>query len=84
MGDMAAAQLVIDSDILIDYLRRHADTLLVAINHFDCGLTAVSLYEVWATPTLSERQQRVLSQVLSLVDVLPLDALAAERAAEVC
>jgi tRNA(fMet)-specific endonuclease VapC len=83
MGIMAAAQLVIDSDILIDYLRRHADTFLTAVSHFDCGITAISLYEVLATPTLSERQQRVLSQVMALVEVLPLDTAAVEQAAEV-
>jgi tRNA(fMet)-specific endonuclease VapC len=76
-------QIAADADVVIDYLRGHATALQLALDHFDCGMTAISLYEVRATPTLSSRQQRLLATLLALVEILPFDAEASIAAAGV-
>jgi len=80
---MGTPQIAVDADVVIDYLRGHATVLQKALDHFDCGLTTIGLYEVLATPTLSSRQQSLLTTILSIVDVVPFDGEAASRAAGV-
>jgi tRNA(fMet)-specific endonuclease VapC len=58
-------------------------TLQTAIEHFDCALTAVSLYELNAVPFLVEKQRAALLQLQTVLESLAFDALAAERAAQV-
>jgi tRNA(fMet)-specific endonuclease VapC len=80
---VAATQLVIDSDVVIDLLRRSAPTLRVALARLDCSITAVTLYELLATPELSGRQVTALNHRLELMPVLPFDGSAAEKSSEV-
>ena len=80
---MATSRLVIDSDVVIDQLREHEFTLQKAIEHFDCALTAISLYELNAAPYYTEQQRAALAEILSVVEVLPFDTRAAEQAAQI-
>jgi tRNA(fMet)-specific endonuclease VapC len=80
---MATAQLVVDSDVVIDLLRQPAVTLRAALARLDCAVTAISLHELLATPALSARQATSMNHLLQVMPVLPFDALAAERSAEV-
>jgi predicted nucleic acid-binding protein len=78
---VAAAQLVIDTDIIIDHLRQRGDTLRLALARYRCAITAITLYELLAVPTLSERQTRQLEQLLDIVQVIVFDQYAAEQSA---
>ncbi|MGH2521371.1 MAG: type II toxin-antitoxin system VapC family toxin [Anaerolineales bacterium] len=80
---MATAQLVVDADIVIDHLRRRDSVLARVLRRFRCAVTAVTVYELEAVPVLSARQRAVLSRILSQVEILYLDAFAAEKAATV-
>lgn len=80
---MATTQLVIDADIVIDQLRQHSTTLESVLERFDVALTAIGLYELTAVPSLPDRQRAALTRLLSLMEILPFDQIAAERAAEV-
>jgi tRNA(fMet)-specific endonuclease VapC len=80
---MATSRLVIDSDVVIDQLREHEFTLQRAVEHFDCTLTAISLYELNAAPHYTDQQRAALADILSVVEVLPFDTRAADQAAQV-
>ena len=80
---MAASQLVVDSDVIIDLLRQSGLTLRAALARLDCALTAISLHELLATPTLSARQTTSLNYLLQVMPVLAFDEPAAERSAEI-
>ncbi len=80
---MATSRLVIDSDIVIDQLREHEFTLQQAVEHFDCALTAISLYELNADPYYTDHQRTALAEIRSVVEVLPFDMRAAEQAAQI-
>jgi predicted nucleic acid-binding protein len=80
---MAAAQLVVDTDVVIDLLRQSAVTLRTVLARLDCAVTAISLHELLATPALSARQASTLNQLRQVMPVLPFDDPAAERSAEI-
>jgi len=80
---MATSRLVIDSDVVIDQLRRHEFALQRAGENFDCARTAISLYELNAAPYYTDQQRSALAEILSVVEVLPFDAQAAGQAAQV-
>lgn len=80
---MGNAQIVVDTDILIDYLRQHNQLLREALQHFDCALTAIALYELKAIPFISERQRSLLSQLLPIVETLAFDGAAADYASQI-
>ncbi|NOX61509.1 MAG: type II toxin-antitoxin system VapC family toxin [Chloroflexi bacterium] len=78
---MAVSQLIIDTDIIIDYLRRRAHVLESALRQYECGITAITWYELNAIPTHSPRQQRLLGEFGSLLSIYPFDFQAAIEAA---
>jgi tRNA(fMet)-specific endonuclease VapC len=80
---MATSHLVIDSDIVISFLRRKSNALLEAITYFNCHLTAITVYEIEVTAIKSERQVEQFRQVLQWLTVLPLDVIAAREAAAI-
>ena len=80
---MAALQLVIDTDIIVDYLRRRADVLRIARLNFSCAMTAITLYELKAVGVRSERQEKLIAILVGLLDILPFDRRSAEQGAEV-
>ncbi len=80
---METTRLVLDSDVLIDHLRRKTDAVRIALVSYNCAITAINLYELRSVPFLSVRQRVSLMQVLTLTDVLPFDEDAAEQAAHV-
>lgn len=70
---MAAAQLCIDTDILIDYLRGHSDVLEQVVARLDCALTAVTVFELEIGLARSPRQAALFNSLMDLLMVLPLD-----------
>jgi tRNA(fMet)-specific endonuclease VapC len=58
-------------------------TLQRAVEHFDCVLTAISLYELNAAPYYTDQQRAALADILSVVEVLPFATRAANQAAQV-
>jgi predicted nucleic acid-binding protein len=74
---MATSDLVIDSDVIIDFLRRKSNTLLDAVTYFHGHLTAVTVYEIEVTAVKSERQVQQFGKILQWVTVIPLDSAAA-------
>jgi tRNA(fMet)-specific endonuclease VapC len=80
---MATSRLIIDSDVVIDQLRQYDYTLQHAIEHFDCALTAISLFELNAAPHYTDQQRAALADILFIVEVLPFDDAAAEQAAKI-
>jgi len=80
---MAAPQLVVDTDIIIDYLRRRTEVLRVACLRFSCAMTAITLYELKAVGIRSDRQEQLISLLTEILDVLSFDRRSAEEAARV-
>ena len=78
---------VLDTNTVLDYFRgrgRVAERLL-AIPPSDVGLPAISAYEVWVGVLGSQNPKRRREQFeafLSVVEILPFDAEAGIRAAE--
>jgi tRNA(fMet)-specific endonuclease VapC len=78
---------VLDTNTVLDYFRgkgRVAQRLL-AVTPSDIALPAVSAYEVWVGVLGSQnpkRRQEQFETFLSVVEILPFDAEAATRAAQ--
>lgn len=80
---MAKSDLIIDSDVIIDFLRRQSDAFLNALTHFHCHITAVTVYEIEVTAVKSQRQTKQFEQILSWLTVAPFDVVAAKEAAAI-
>jgi predicted nucleic acid-binding protein len=79
------ALIVADSDVLIDYLNDinpGADRIEVELRRMNLATTAVSRFEVVAGVRDEKRRRRVEALLESTVTI-PLDAVAADRAAGV-
>jgi len=77
--------MVADTDVLIDYLQGRgpgADRIAVELEHAQLCTTAVTRFELRAGAR-SARQQKLVVQLLEALPSLPLDAVGADRAAEV-
>ena len=53
---MERSDLIVDSDVIIDFLRRQSDVLVKALTLFRCHITAITLYEIQVAAIKSERQ----------------------------
>ncbi len=80
---MAATQLVIDTDVVIDHLRKKTGVLKHVLRIYSCAITAINLYELRSVPFLSDHQRNSLEEVLQITKVIPFNQNAAERAAEI-
>ncbi|MEP7356784.1 MAG: type II toxin-antitoxin system VapC family toxin [Anaerolineales bacterium] len=80
---MATSRLVVDSDVVIDQLRQHEFTLQRAVEHFDCALSAIGFYELNAAPHQTDQQREALTEILTVVDILAFDRVAASQAAQI-
>ena len=80
---MATAQLVIDTDVLIDHLRKKTGILKHVLRIYSCAITAINLYELRSVPFMSDRQRNTLEEVLQITKIIPFNQNAAERAAEI-
>jgi predicted nucleic acid-binding protein len=76
---------VADTDVLIDYLRGHGEVAEQVAEALVKGLqtTAVTAFELWAGSVGSRRREAAVETLLGAIDILPLDAAAARRAAAV-
>ena len=79
---MANSHLIVDTDIVIDFLRRQSDTLLQVATQYQCNLTAISLFELQIGAIRSEQQAQRFADILKYFSILPFDASAAQQAAE--
>jgi len=79
---MANSHLIVDTDIVIDFLRRQSDTLLQVATHYQCNLTAISLFELQIGAIRSEQQAQRFTDILKYFSILPFDTSAAQQAAQ--
>lgn len=80
---MATPRLCLETDIIIDYLRRYNDVLERVLIDFDCALAAVTVYELEIGLARAPRQKILFEDLINIVIVLPLDYAAAKIAARV-
>ena len=80
---MAAAQLILDTDIIIDHLRQRGEALRLVLAKYHCGMTAITLYELLAVPKRSERQSLALNNLLNAIQILPFDHSTAKQSADI-
>ena len=80
---MADSRLCIDTDVVVDYLRRRNDILERAISQFDCFFTAMTVYELEIGLARAPSQYAGFQELLALISVLPLDRRVAQAAAQV-
>lgn len=85
---MARPTLCIDTDLLIDFLRNrgaHAKVFEVAVERYRCALPSITVYEVCLGIERTRRQDdwRHLQRLLSVVEVLPFDLVAARASAQI-
>ncbi|MFT5367788.1 MAG: tRNA(fMet)-specific endonuclease VapC [Candidatus Latescibacterota bacterium] len=78
---MASSNLIIDTDIVIDFLRHQSNILPQAVTQYQCHLTAISLFELQMGAIRSEQQTQRFSEILQHFSVLPFNANAARQAA---
>jgi predicted nucleic acid-binding protein len=77
--------MVADTDVLIDYLEGKgavAQRIALELEHTQLCTTAVNRFELQAGAR-SPRQQKLVRELLEALPCLPLDAVSADRAAEV-
>jgi len=79
--------LLLDTNTVVDYFRGKGEVAehLLALPPSEVGLPAVVAYEVWIGVLGSQNAQRRQSQLerfLSVVAVVPFDAMVARRAAQ--
>ena len=77
--------IVADTDVLIDYLRGHGEVAEQVSESLATGLgtTAITAFELWAGSIGSKRREAAVEALLGAIDILPLDAAGARRAAAV-
>ncbi len=80
---MATSLLIVDTDIIIDFLRHQSEVLLQVASQYQCCITAISLFELQIGTIRSEQQKQRFSQALSHFSILPFDANAAHHASTV-
>lgn len=83
MGNVAATRLVIDTDVVVDHLRRRSHILLDALRTFPCAFTAITSYELTAVRDWQEQQRSRLEGLMARVQILSLDQSSAMRSAEI-
>jgi len=77
--------MVADTDVLIDFLEGAepgARRIAVELEHHALATTVISRFELLAGAQ-SNRQRRLIAELLAALPCLPLDENAADRAAEV-
>jgi tRNA(fMet)-specific endonuclease VapC len=79
---MEASRLVLDTDIIIDHLRKHTGIVRAALSQYELAITAINHYEILSVPFLSRRQRTSLAQLLEIVEIIPFDEQASEIAAQ--
>jgi tRNA(fMet)-specific endonuclease VapC len=76
--------IVADTDVLIDYLRGAgaADRVAFELGTGRLATTAITAFELWSGAH-GKRQTSAVALLLDALDILPLTAACADRAAEV-
>lgn len=83
MAELASPQFVVDTNIIVDYLRRREATLRSLLRRYRCAMTAVTLYELKALPTLSLRQEQQIVALCEVMTVLPFGEQTADVSARI-
>ena len=83
MGIMASSRICLDTDVIIDYLSGYPEAVINAAVQYDAYITTVTLFELEATTFLTQHQRQLLQRIYLAINVIPLDELAARRAAQV-
>jgi tRNA(fMet)-specific endonuclease VapC len=77
--------MIADTDVLIDFLsdtRPVAARIALELEHAALQTTAITRFELLAGAR-TQRQERMIAELLAALPTLPLDAVAADRAAAV-
>ena len=80
---METSRLILDTDIIIDHLRKHIDIIRGDLSQYKLAITAINHYEILSVPFLSRRQQTSLAQLLEIVEIIPFDKQASEAATQI-
>lgn len=83
MAELASPQFVVDTNIIVDYLRRREATLRSLLLRYRCAMTAMTLYELKALPTLSPRQEHLIVTLCEVITVLPFGEETADVSARI-
>jgi len=83
MEVLETSKLALDTNIIIDYLRRSFQALPLILAEYHCHLTVITLYEIEVAKIKSDRQQQLFKKVLSLTSSLPLDVNATTQAVQI-
>ncbi|MFN8486667.1 MAG: type II toxin-antitoxin system VapC family toxin [Caldilineaceae bacterium] len=83
MEFLETSELVIDTNIIIDYLRRSFHALPLILAQYQCRLTVITLYEIQIAKINSSRQQQLFERVMGLTSILSLDVPAAVQAIQI-
>ena len=57
MGNMEAARLILDTDVIVDQLRGKSRLIETALDNFRCAFTAITIYELKAIQEQREDQR---------------------------
>ena len=77
--------VVAGTDVLVDYLRGEGDGASRVADEIEAGLatTVVTAFELWAGALGSARRERAVAALLGAIEILPMEAADALRAAAV-
>ena len=80
---MDGTQIIIDTDVIIDYLRRRSDGLVHVLEEFNCATTTITLFELLAVAVRSTQQEQRLAEFQTIVLTIPFDESATLAAATI-
>ncbi|MGQ0602907.1 MAG: type II toxin-antitoxin system VapC family toxin [Anaerolineales bacterium] len=80
---MDSPRLVIDTNIIIDYLRSRQRLVRRIVSIYECSVTVITVYELQAVAQLSSGQASLLHSLFENVGILALDSLSAESSARI-
>ena len=78
--------IVVDTDIIIDYLKKRqpgAELLKKAYRKYRLNVTSITVYELMYGVQKSKKKEDLIYRLLKFVTVLPLDEVAAPKAAAI-
>lgn len=78
--------IVVDTDIIIDYLKKRqpgAEMLKKAYRKYRLNVTSITVYELMYGVQKNKKKENFINRLLKFVTILPLDETAAKRASAI-
>lgn len=82
---MAAGNLLVDTSILIDYLRKKdkkKTQFYKIVNNYDLYVSTITLFELYAGAK-DDRKMRDIENIIEYLEILPFTGNAAEKAGKI-